>query len=162
MLHLSSSTARRRWHLQHEKAKVGFFFAEEFNHYLAELITTPNRFTEDGLGRESDWAGFKHQTELLGDKLQPVSDDSFSLPTLKIPVEAASAARVANSGPHQVQTKRFPTETSCNQDAAKDVVSHSCNLSPFWRNWRRNYRRLSGRYCCRSNQDWFYELNDQP
>ena len=53
------------------------FTAEEFNHYLAGLVEQfPIVSIEDGLD-ESDWAGFKHQTELLGDKIQLVGDDLF-------------------------------------------------------------------------------------
>ena len=53
------------------------FTSEEFNHYLAELANNfPIVSIEDGLD-ESDWDGFKHQTELLGDKLQIVGDDLF-------------------------------------------------------------------------------------
>ena len=53
------------------------FTAEEFNHYLAGLVDQyPIVSIEDGLD-ESDWAGFKHQTELLGDKIQLVGDDLF-------------------------------------------------------------------------------------
>lgn len=53
------------------------FTSEEFNHYLAGLVEQfPIVSIEDGLD-ESDWAGFKHQTELLGDKIQLVGDDLF-------------------------------------------------------------------------------------
>jgi enolase len=53
------------------------FTAEEFNHFLADLVAQyPIVSIEDGLD-ESDWAGFKHQTELLGDKIQLVGDDLF-------------------------------------------------------------------------------------
>ena len=53
------------------------FTSEEFNHYLKELVENyPIISIEDGLD-ESDWDGFKHQTELLGDKIQIVGDDLF-------------------------------------------------------------------------------------
>ena len=53
------------------------FTAEEFNHFLADLVAQyPIVSIEDGLD-ESDWTGFKHQTELLGDKIQLVGDDLF-------------------------------------------------------------------------------------
>lgn len=53
------------------------FTSEEFNHFLADLANQyPIVSIEDGLD-ESDWDGFKHQTELLGDKLQLVGDDLF-------------------------------------------------------------------------------------
>lgn len=54
------------------------FTSEEFNHYLAGLVDKYPAIVsiEDGLD-ESDWAGFKHQTELLGDKIQLVGDDLF-------------------------------------------------------------------------------------
>ncbi|ASK77861.1 phosphopyruvate hydratase [Paraphotobacterium marinum] len=53
------------------------FTSEEFNHYLKALVENyPIISIEDGLD-ESDWDGFKHQTELLGDKIQIVGDDLF-------------------------------------------------------------------------------------
>ena len=53
------------------------FTSEEFNHYLAGLVEQfPIVSIEDGLD-ESDWTGFKHHTELLGDKIQLVGDDLF-------------------------------------------------------------------------------------
>ncbi len=54
------------------------FTAEEFNHYLAGLVEKYPAIVsiEDGLD-ESDWSGFKHQTELLGHKIQLVGDDLF-------------------------------------------------------------------------------------
>ena len=53
------------------------FTAEEFNYFLEDLVNQyPIVSIEDGLD-ESDWAGFKHQTELLGDKIQLVGDDLF-------------------------------------------------------------------------------------
>ncbi|MCK5819590.1 MAG: phosphopyruvate hydratase [Psychromonas sp.] len=53
------------------------FSSEEFNYFLEGLVKDyPIVSIEDGLD-ESDWAGFKHQTELLGDKIQLVGDDLF-------------------------------------------------------------------------------------
>ena len=46
-------------------------------HFLEGLVKDyPIVSIEDGLD-ESDWVGFKHQTELLGDKIQLVGDDLF-------------------------------------------------------------------------------------
>lgn len=59
------------------KGEGKIFTSEEFNHYLAGLTEEyPIVSIEDGLD-ESDWEGFKHQTELLGDKIQLVGDDLF-------------------------------------------------------------------------------------
>ena len=60
------------------KGEGKIFTSEEFNFYLQDLANKYPAIVsiEDGLD-ESDWAGFKHQTELLGDKLQLVGDDLF-------------------------------------------------------------------------------------
>jgi enolase len=59
------------------KGEGKIFSSEEFNFYLQDLANQyPIVSIEDGLD-ESDWDGFKHQTELLGDKLQLVGDDLF-------------------------------------------------------------------------------------
>ncbi|WP_068715066.1 phosphopyruvate hydratase [Vibrio tritonius] len=59
------------------KGEGKIFTSEEFNHYLEGLTNEyPIVSIEDGLD-ESDWEGFKHQTELLGDKIQLVGDDLF-------------------------------------------------------------------------------------
>ncbi|GEM80993.1 phosphopyruvate hydratase [Vibrio superstes] len=59
------------------KGEGKIFTSEEFNFYLQDLANQyPIVSIEDGLD-ESDWDGFKHQTELLGDKLQLVGDDLF-------------------------------------------------------------------------------------
>ena len=48
-----------------------------FSDYLAKLCEEyPIISIEDGLD-ESDWDGFKYQTEILGDKIQIVGDDLF-------------------------------------------------------------------------------------
>lgn len=53
------------------------FTSQEFNFFLKDLVDQyPIVSIEDGLD-ESDWVGFKHQTELLGDKIQLVGDDLF-------------------------------------------------------------------------------------
>jgi enolase len=53
------------------------FSSEEFSDYLAELAQNhPIISIEDGLD-ESDWDGWKYQTEILGDKIQLVGDDLF-------------------------------------------------------------------------------------
>ncbi|MFT4674571.1 MAG: enolase [Reinekea sp.] len=59
------------------KGEGKIFTSKEFNFYLQDLANQyPIVSIEDGLD-ESDWDGFKHQTELLGDKLQLVGDDLF-------------------------------------------------------------------------------------
>ncbi len=53
------------------------FSAEEFSDYLKELCDQyPIVSIEDGQD-ESDWAGWKYQTDVLGDKVQLVGDDLF-------------------------------------------------------------------------------------
>ena len=53
------------------------FSSNEFSDFLGELCKEyPIVSIEDGLD-ESDWDGFKYQTELLGDKVQIVGDDLF-------------------------------------------------------------------------------------
>lgn len=53
------------------------FTAEGFSDYLADLCEQyPIISIEDGQD-ESDWAGWKYQTEKLGDKVQLVGDDLF-------------------------------------------------------------------------------------
>jgi enolase len=53
------------------------FTAEGFSDYLADLCETyPIISIEDGQD-ESDWAGWKYQTEILGSKIQLVGDDLF-------------------------------------------------------------------------------------
>ncbi|MBU2894456.1 phosphopyruvate hydratase [Colwellia sp. D2M02] len=53
------------------------FSSNEFSNFLGELCKEyPIVSIEDGLD-ESDWDGFKYQTELLGDKVQIVGDDLF-------------------------------------------------------------------------------------
>ena len=53
------------------------FTANEFSDFLASLCEQyPIISIEDGLD-ESDWDGFKYQTDLIGDKVQIVGDDLF-------------------------------------------------------------------------------------
>jgi len=53
------------------------FSSEGFSDYLAQLCREyPIISIEDGLD-ESDWDGWKYQTEILGDKIQLVGDDLF-------------------------------------------------------------------------------------
>jgi enolase 1/2/3 len=53
------------------------YSAEGFSDFLAELCDQyPIISIEDGLD-ESDWDGWKYQTEILGDKVQLVGDDLF-------------------------------------------------------------------------------------
>ena len=53
------------------------FSADQFSDYLNELTSRyPIISIEDGLD-ESDWAGWKYQTEIMGDKIQLVGDDLF-------------------------------------------------------------------------------------
>ncbi|MDG2393581.1 MAG: phosphopyruvate hydratase, partial [Thalassotalea sp.] len=53
------------------------FTSNGFSDFLAELCKEyPIVSIEDGLD-ESDWDGFKYQTDLIGDKVQIVGDDLF-------------------------------------------------------------------------------------
>ncbi len=59
------------------KGEGKVFSAEEFSDYLAELCAEyPIVSIEDGQD-ESDWSGWKYQTEKLGAKVQLVGDDLF-------------------------------------------------------------------------------------
>ncbi|WP_448216982.1 phosphopyruvate hydratase [Endozoicomonas sp. 2B-B] len=59
------------------KGEGKIFSSNEFSDYLANLCEEyPIISIEDGLD-ESDWDGFKYQTEILGDKIQIVGDDLF-------------------------------------------------------------------------------------
>ncbi|WP_158367825.1 phosphopyruvate hydratase [Candidatus Williamhamiltonella defendens] len=65
---------RNRYEL---KAEGKTFTSEEFTHFLENLTQKyPIISIEDGLD-ESDWEGFKYQTQVLGDKIQLVGDDLF-------------------------------------------------------------------------------------
>ena len=59
------------------KGEGKVFTSNEFSDYLKGLTEEyPIISIEDGLD-ESDWDGFKYQTELLGEKIQIVGDDLF-------------------------------------------------------------------------------------
>ena len=59
------------------KGEGKIFSSNEFSDYLARLTEEyPIISIEDGLD-ESDWDGFKYQTDILGDKIQIVGDDLF-------------------------------------------------------------------------------------
>ncbi len=59
------------------KGEGKIFDSNGFSDYLAKLCEEyPIISIEDGLD-ESDWDGFKYQTEILGDKIQIVGDDLF-------------------------------------------------------------------------------------
>ncbi len=68
------------------------FTSQEFTHYLEKLCEEyPIKSIEDGQD-ESDWEGFKYQTEVLGGKIQLVGDDLFVINTkiLKEGIEKVS------------------------------------------------------------------------
>lgn len=103
------------------------FTAEEFSNYLADLCQTyPIVSIEDGQD-ESDWAGWKIQTEKLGDKVQLVGDDLFVTNT-KILQEGISK-NIANSILIKFNQIGTLTETLEAIQMAKDagysvVISH--------------------------------------
>lgn len=109
------------------KGEGKVFTSEEFNYYLQDLANQyPIVSIEDGLD-ESDWDGFKHQTELLGDKLQLVGDDLFVTNT-KILQEGIEKG-VANSILIKFNQIGSLTETLAAIKMAKDagytaVISH--------------------------------------
>ncbi|PWI34610.1 phosphopyruvate hydratase [Vibrio albus] len=103
------------------------FSSEEFSKYLEGLVAQyPIVSIEDGLD-ESDWDGFKFQTELLGDKIQLVGDDLFVTNT-KILAEGIEKG-VANSILIKFNQIGSLTETLAAIKMAKDagytaVISH--------------------------------------
>ena len=103
------------------------FNAEEFSNYLADLCQTyPIVSIEDGQD-ESDWAGWKIQTEKLGAKVQLVGDDLFVTNT-KILQEGISK-NIANSILIKFNQIGTLTETLEAIQMAKDagysvVISH--------------------------------------
>ncbi|SJL85392.1 phosphopyruvate hydratase [Vibrio palustris] len=109
------------------KGEGKVFTSEEFNFYLQDLANQyPIVSIEDGLD-ESDWDGFKHQTDLLGDKLQLVGDDLFVTNT-KILKEGIEKG-VANSILIKFNQIGSLTETLAAIKMAKDagytaVISH--------------------------------------
>jgi enolase len=103
------------------------FTSEEFSKYLENLVSEyPIVSIEDGLD-ESDWDGFKFQTELLGGKIQLVGDDLFVTNT-KILKEGIEKG-VANSILIKFNQIGSLTETLAAIKMAKDagytaVISH--------------------------------------
>lgn len=103
------------------------FTSNEFSDFLAELCNQyPIVSIEDGLD-ESDWDGFKYQTELLGDKVQIVGDDLFVTNT-KILKEGIDR-NIANSILIKFNQIGSLTETLAAIKMAKDagytaVISH--------------------------------------
>ncbi|MBL4829514.1 MAG: phosphopyruvate hydratase [Aliivibrio sp.] len=109
------------------KGEGKVFTSEEFNFYLQDLANQyPIVSIEDGLD-ESDWDGFKHQTDLLGSKIQIVGDDLFVTNT-KILAEGIEKG-VANSILIKFNQIGTLTETLAAIKMAKDagytaVISH--------------------------------------
>ena len=103
------------------------FTSNEFSDFLGELCNEyPIVSIEDGLD-ESDWDGFKYQTELLGDKVQIVGDDLFVTNT-KIFKEGIDKG-IANSILIKFNQIGSLTETLAAIKMAKDsgytaVISH--------------------------------------
>mgnify|MGYP005986381565 FL=1 len=103
------------------------FSSNEFSDFLGELCKEyPIVSIEDGLD-ESDWDGFKYQTELLGDKVQIVGDDLFVTNT-KIFKEGIDR-NIANSILIKFNQIGSLTETLAAIKMAKDsgytaVISH--------------------------------------
>ncbi len=103
------------------------FTSNEFSDFLGELCKEyPIVSIEDGLD-ESDWDGFKYQTDLLGDKVQIVGDDLFVTNT-KILKEGIDR-NIANSILIKFNQIGSLTETLAAIKMAKDagytaVISH--------------------------------------
>ncbi|TMM47462.1 phosphopyruvate hydratase [Colwellia ponticola] len=103
------------------------FTSNEFSDFLGELCNQyPIVSIEDGLD-ESDWDGFKYQTDLLGDKVQIVGDDLFVTNT-KILKEGIDK-NIANSILIKFNQIGSLTETLAAIKMAKDagytaVISH--------------------------------------
>ena len=103
------------------------FTANEFSDFLGTLCNDyPIVSIEDGLD-ESDWDGFKYQTDLLGDKIQIVGDDLFVTNT-KI-FKRGIDNGVANSILIKLNQIGTLTETLATIKMAKDagyttVISH--------------------------------------
>ena len=103
------------------------FTSNEFSDFLEELCKEyPIVSIEDGLD-ESDWDGFKYQTDLLGDKVQIVGDDLFVTNT-KILQEGIDK-NIANSILIKFNQIGSLTETLAAIKMAKDagytaVISH--------------------------------------
>ena len=103
------------------------YSSNEFSDFLGELCKQyPIVSIEDGLD-ESDWDGFKYQTDLLGDKVQIVGDDLFVTNT-KILQEGIDK-NIANSILIKFNQIGSLTETLAAIKMAKDagytaVISH--------------------------------------
>ncbi len=103
------------------------YSSNEFSDFLGELCKEyPIVSIEDGLD-ESDWDGFKYQTDLLGDKVQIVGDDLFVTNT-KILKEGIDK-NIANSILIKFNQIGSLTETLAAIKMAKDagytaVISH--------------------------------------
>jgi len=103
------------------------YSSNEFSDFLGELCKEyPIVSIEDGLD-ESDWDGFKYQTDLLGDKVQIVGDDLFVTNT-KILQEGIDK-NIANSILIKFNQIGSLTETLAAIKMAKDagytaVISH--------------------------------------
>jgi len=103
------------------------FSSNDFSDFLAQLTNEyPIVSIEDGLD-ESDWDGFKYQTEILGDKIQIVGDDLFVTNT-KILKEGIDKG-IANSILIKFNQIGSLTETLATIKMAKDagyttVISH--------------------------------------
>lgn len=109
------------------KGEGKIFSSEGFSDYLAALCEEyPIISIEDGLD-ESDWDGWKYQTEILGDKIQLVGDDLFVTNT-KILQEGIDK-KIANSILIKLNQIGTLTETLAAIKMAKDagytaVISH--------------------------------------
>jgi len=109
------------------KGEGKIFSSEGFSDYLAALCEEyPIISIEDGLD-ESDWDGWKYQTEILGDKIQLVGDDLFVTNT-KILQEGIDK-HIANSILIKLNQIGTLTETLAAIKMAKDagytaVISH--------------------------------------
>ncbi len=109
------------------KGEGKVFSAEGFSDYLADLCEQyPIISIEDGLD-ESDWDGWKYQTEILGEKIQLVGDDLFVTNT-KILQEGIDK-HIANSILIKFNQIGSLTETLAAIKMAKDagytaVISH--------------------------------------
>ncbi|MGS2717775.1 phosphopyruvate hydratase [Eionea flava] len=109
------------------KGEGKVFSSEGFSDYLAALCEEyPIISIEDGLD-ESDWDGWKYQTEILGDKIQLVGDDLFVTNT-KILQEGIDKD-IANSILIKLNQIGTLTETLAAIKMAKDagytaVISH--------------------------------------
>lgn len=79
-IHLALDSASTEFYSDgkyHLKGEGKVLTAEEMTDYYADLISAyPIISIEDGLS-EDDWAGWKHMTDVIGDRCQLVGDDLF-------------------------------------------------------------------------------------